>query len=117
MKPSEIIPISELSELSLRGHSKTLKTLGRYFNKDCVVSYAKNSLGVIFLIKGKVKPFAFAYIDKVITPYYYTITMIDELTDYFNLYENIKLNETKELVSEDLLKRVKAKIMLQEIKA
>lgn len=114
MKPSEIIPIDEID---LVGHSHTLKTLNRYFDEDCVVSYVKNSYSVIFLIKGKVKPFAFAYIDEKLSPYYYSISLIENISNYFNLFEKAKCEEKLELVDEKLLQKVKAKIMLQEIKA
>ena len=83
--------------------------------ENSCVSYVKNSYCVLFLIKGKVKPFAFAYIDKKISPYYYSISLL-ELKYYFQLQEQAKGEEIQELVDENLLKKIKAKIMLQEIK-
>ena len=112
MKPSEIIPIERTR---INGHSKAIKCLNYYFNEDCVVSYAKNSLSLIFLIKGKIKPFAFAYIDTKITPYYYNICLIP-LKDYFELFETIKNQEVSQLVDETKFKQVKAKMILKEIR-
>jgi hypothetical protein len=46
-------------EYSDNGHTHERKILIRYFDKDCVVCYSKEKLGMIFIIRGKAKYFAF----------------------------------------------------------
>ena len=58
--------IKELLEekYSQYGHSEDFNCLMRYMDNDCVVAYKKESLGIIFIIRGLRKYFAFVSITK-----------------------------------------------------
>jgi hypothetical protein len=67
MKPNDIMFKTECiintgnkcMMVSVRAYSNVKKTLEIYLHQDCVVAYDTTSMGVVFLIKGKTKYFAF----------------------------------------------------------
>jgi len=95
--------------------SRVSEIFERYKDKEVVVSLIENSFGVAFLIKGKVKPFAFAMLNKpLVSDYSYTIQEI-EVKEYFKLLNEVKEEESIKVVDEEQFKQVKAKSMLQAL--
>lgn len=66
MKPNELIG-KDCIEWGI--HSIGKRNIYPYLEKDCVVAYDKNKLGSIFIIKGKIKSFAFFYVNDKIKHY------------------------------------------------
>jgi len=113
MKPSEL-----LKDFKVSGHSTDEQTLNRYLYQDVVTSYIKNSFGIVFLIKGKVKPFAFAVIKNNLSNHYYNYNIRGiSIKDFFQLRE-IAEQETQEIVfnDEEKEKQIKAIMLLNELK-
>ena len=112
MKPSEL-----LKDFKVSGHSTDEQTLNRYLYQDVVTSYIKNSFGIAFLIKGKVKPFAFAVIKNNLSYHYYNYNLkAISVKEYFQLREQA-INENQEIIftNEELEKKIKAIILLNEL--
>lgn len=114
MKPSELINLDE-TQLSRYGvcHSRVREILLRYFNQEVVTSLIFNSFGTAFLIKGKVKAFAFVILNHPIS-YTYNIHEI-EVKNYFKLFEKVKEKEKKVIINETKLREIKAKNTLNEL--
>jgi len=87
----------------------------RYENEDVVVSLIENSFGVAFLIKGKVKPFAFITLRKPIVADYGYTTQEIQVEKYFKLLNEVKQEEKIETIDEEKFKQIKAKSMLQAL--
>lgn len=94
-------------------HSKARKILERYYYQDVVTSFIYNSFGIAFLIKGKVKPFAFVVLDYPIA-FSFNLHEID-VKAYFKLFEKTKRKEGKTIIDEKMLQEIKAKNMLLEL--
>ena len=112
MKPSEL-----LKDYKVSGHSQDEQTLNRYMYKDVVTSFIKNSFGIVFLIKGKIKPFAFAVLRNNLSYHYYNYNLkAITLKEYFQLREQAT-NENQEIIFTDLEleKKIKALALLQEL--
>ncbi len=58
MKPKELLDYCGIPRLNW-AQVKTIKSIKPYFEKECVVAYDKNKIGVIFIIKSKNKHFGF----------------------------------------------------------
>ncbi len=61
MKPKELIEYCGIPHWNW-AQAETKECINRYFGEECVVAYDKNKLGVIFIIKGKIKSFGFVSI-------------------------------------------------------
>jgi len=112
MKPSELI-----KDYNVSGHSQDEQTLNRYLYQDVVTSYIKNSFGIVFLIKGKVKPFAFAVLKPNLSYHYYNYNLkVISVKEYFQLREQA-INENQEIIftDEELEKKIKALALLSEL--
>ena len=112
MKPREL-----LKDYNISGHSQDEQTLYRYMDKDVITSYIKNSFGIVFLIKGKVKPFAFAVIKNSLSYHYYNYNLKGiSVKEFFQLRE-IAEQEQQEinLTDIELEKKIKALALLQEL--
>jgi len=112
MKPSEL-----LENYKVNGHSKDEQTLDRYLYQDVVTSFIKNSFGVVFLIKGKVKPFAFAVLKNNLSYHYYNYNLKSiSVKEFFQLRE-IAEQEKQEISFTDieLEKKIKAIALLNEL--
>ena len=105
-------PVDLYNPQNSYGHSYTESTISRYNFKDVVTAYIKNSFGVAFLIKGKIKDFAFVFLN---SPYHdgYNLQMI-KIQDFFKAFENAR-EEEKVIVDNKALKQIKAKQMLREL--
>lgn len=112
----KMIRIDELMGLKeVYAHSHILKIFDRYVDKAVVTSYIKNDFGVVFLIKGKVKGFAFAILKKMLCcDYYYNASQLS-IKDYFKLRAEIKNKETIHILDEEAEESIKAKCMLNEL--
>ncbi len=95
-------------------HSHILKIFGRYYNKAVVTSYIKNDFGIAFLIKGKVKGFAFVKIKSSVSPSYYNTSQLN-LNSYFKLRAEVKDKTTIHILDEEAEESIKAKCMLNEL--
>jgi len=110
MKINELINYPQ----EVYAHSNIIKIFNRYINEDIITSYVKNDFGVIFLIKGKIKGFAFAVIKKKLCNYYYNSSQLTP-NEYFKLREEIKDRHTIHMVDEKGEDKIKAKCMLKEL--
>ena len=59
MKLKELITINGTREVTAQ--AANMKLLRRYNNEDCVVAYLKEQLGIIVIIRGDKKYFAFVW--------------------------------------------------------
>lgn len=95
MKPNELMEGLD-TEHGIYGQDK--KIMWNYLNEDCVIAYDKNKLGSIFIIKGKIKCFAFFYIDNKLSWYVFnraTCKRIDMKTA-LQLLGNCKILDKEE---------------------
>ena len=60
MKPNELIK-KDGKWNDCKGHADVEKKLSRYMEKDCIIAYFKEKFTSVFIIKGKMKYFAFVY--------------------------------------------------------
>lgn len=114
MKPQELLKDFD----RVTSHSHVEKTLNRYLNEDVVTSYIKNSFGVVFLIKGKIKPFAFSILKREITNYYYGYNMTMITLKNFFILRDIAEQESQNviMVDDEKEKKIKALCLLEELK-
>ena len=61
MKPKELIEYCGIPHWNW-AQAETKECINRYFGEECVIAYDKNKIGVIFIIKGKIKHFGFVSI-------------------------------------------------------
>jgi hypothetical protein len=80
------------------GHSREKHIISRYSEKDCIISYVKEKLGTIFIIKGSNKYFAFVSLNKDLYfgGYNYGLTSI-EVKEAINLMGKGAIIADKEL--------------------
>ena len=114
MQPTELLKDYD----RLLGHSIDEQTLDRYKYQDVVTSYIKNSFGIAFLIKGKIKPFAFVVLKNNLSyeSYGYNFKQIP-VKYYFQLREQAE-QEKQDVVftEEEKEKQIKALCLLEELK-
>ncbi len=114
---NKMIRIDELIGLKdVSAHSHISKILYRYNDKEVITSYIKNDFGVAFLIKGKVKAFAFAIIKRNLCANSWGFNA-SQLTpnDYFKLRANIEDKKTIHILDEETEDKIKAKLLLNEL--
>ena len=97
------------------GHSNTLKIFDRYSDKEVVTSYVKNDFGIMFLISGKVKGFAFAVLKRDLCYSHYNTEQITP-QKYFQIRAEIKDKSSIHILNEQAEDKIKAKSMLEELK-
>ncbi len=56
MKPNELLDYCREEQYA---QAETKRSITNYINKDCVVAYDKNKIGVIFIIKSKKSHFGY----------------------------------------------------------
>ena len=84
----------------------------RYNDKEVVTSYIKNDLGCIFIMKGKVKAFAFVVLKRDLVSSYYNVEELSP-NKYFQLREEmIKDKGTITILDTQAEESIKAKCML-----
>jgi len=112
MKPYDL-----LQDIRAVGHSQDENTLNRYAFQDVITSYIKNSFGVVFLIKGKIKPFAFVVIKQKLSYNYNNLKQIP-IREFFNLRDLAQQQENQEVVfiNEELEKKINALCLLEELR-
>jgi len=91
-------------------HSQDKNRLTRYLGKEVVAAYTENSWGVAFIIKGKVKPFA--YIAFKIQEFNGYQAQGIKLSSFFKLLERGEKNGDIIWKDEEKLKQINAKRML-----
>ena len=116
MKMETKLKINELIDYpkSIYARSSVLKILEKYIDKEVITSYIKNDFGVVFIIKGKIKAFAFACIRRDLCSSYYNIEQLN-INKYFKLRNEINNKDTITILDEETEKSIQAKCMLNEL--
>jgi hypothetical protein len=103
------------------GRSNVVKTLELYEDKPCVAAGVIENLMGLFIIRGKVKSFAFVVQkgDFWIGGYSYKIGFVS-IEDFFKIFENIKNNPTTgngvaNVYSQELYDQIKKEILVKAI--
>lgn len=100
---------------SIYARSRILGIFDRYNNKEVVTSYIENDFGCMFILKGKVKAFAFVVLKRELCSSYYNV---EELTPnkYFKMREEMIKDKTTITILDDKAEEtIKAKCMLIEL--
>jgi len=109
--------ISEMIDYpnKIYARSRIMGIFDRYSNKEIITSFIKNDFGCMFIIKGKVKAFAFVVLKRELCSSYYNV---EELTPnkYFQLREEmVKDKNTIHILDSEAEETIKAKCMLIEL--
>ena len=108
MKPKELL---DYCGNKYYAQAETEKSMWKYLDKDCVVAYDKNKLGVMFIIKGKIKYFGYVAIKSNIY-----------LGGFGFTFRRLELNKVLSLLGNDCIiidenefSRIKRQIILENL--
>ena len=105
MKPKELLPSLDMMwTLSI-----DKKILVKYIDEDCIVAYDLNKLGSIFIIKGKIKSFAFFCLNFIPNHYGYNCQRIE-------LEQAVKLlGDDCNIINEEEYMKIRKKVILNKL--
>lgn len=117
MTETKMMKIDELTNYpdKIYARSGIISILNRYLDKEVITSYIKNDFGCMFIIKGKIKAFAFVVIKRDLCSSFYNIEQLTP-NKYFKFREEIEDKNTIFILDEQEEESIKAKSMLIELR-
>lgn len=113
MKPQELLNYcgGKISNYNYC-RAETRKNINPYLDKDCVIAYDKNKLGVIFIMKSKKKYFGFVGIkrDIYLGGHGYTFGRIWDLREVISL-----LGDDCNILNKEEFMKIKKKIIVENL--
>lgn len=107
MTPRELLT----QDYSSYGHSRDSQVLRDYFEENCVVAYTKESLGIVMIIRGTRKYFAFVSLKNGFNfgGYDYKLTLIEPI-------EAIKvMQDSAIIVDKDLYGKLTKTLLMEAL--
>ena len=113
----EIFNKDKLNCPELDVYSKDREILLLNYFKDCVVAYNKSPLGILFIIKGKIKPFFFFAINKKLKTLFFNNRIVRRIELNSSMFRDLIQNNIQNftILEEDYFNKIKKKMLVESL--